>query len=110
MPDVEMTGRVLLEGVDEAYPTWAEVEQYLLAETLFSNEDSDSEDDDGEYPAGLESSFHQLDVSDGTSMSSTHSIDGRPETPRSPLSAFSVGSANKENASPAYEKPASLSL
>ncbi len=81
MPAVEAAHRVQLEGVDEAYPTWVEVEQFLLPETLLSMEDSESDDD--EYHEDLESSFNALDVSDETSMSSTHSFEDPPKTPES---------------------------
>ncbi|KAJ4989852.1 hypothetical protein SVAN01_04689 [Stagonosporopsis vannaccii] len=79
--------RVLLEGVDEAYSTWEEVEKFMLPETLLSIDDSESEDD---YHEDLESSFNALDVSDETSMSSAQSLDGTaPRTPESPRSAMS---------------------
>lgn len=57
----------------------------MLPETLLSMEDSESEDDD-EYHEDLESSFTALDLSDETSMSSTHSIEDAPKTPESPKS------------------------
>ncbi|KAH7079093.1 hypothetical protein BKA63DRAFT_408286 [Paraphoma chrysanthemicola] len=73
--------RVNIEGVDETYTTWAEVEKFLLPETLLSMEESESDEDD--YHEDLESSFNALDVSDETSMSSTHSLDDAPQTPDS---------------------------
>lgn len=87
IPAVEVANQVQLEGVDEAYTTWQEVEQFLLPETLLSMEDSDSEEDD--YHEDLESSFNALDVSDETSMSSTHSFDDAPKTPESSKSFLS---------------------
>ncbi|KAH7406007.1 hypothetical protein DE146DRAFT_431017 [Phaeosphaeria sp. MPI-PUGE-AT-0046c] len=78
----DVADRVKLEGVDEAYTTWAEVEKFMLPETLLSMEDSDSDEDD--YHEDLESSFTALDLSDETSMSSTHSIEDAPKTPESP--------------------------
>ena len=73
-------------------------------------EDLDS-DDDEESVDGLENSLHQLDVrSDVTSISSTHSLDGQPNTPRSPNSIFSNGSPNKENVSPVNGKQLSLDV
>jgi len=65
--------------VDEAYTTWAEVEHFLLPETLLSMEDSESDEDD--YHEDLESSFNALDMSDGTSISSTHSFEDASKTP-----------------------------
>jgi len=76
MPTID--GRVQLEGGDEAYNTWEEVEQFMLPETLLSMEDSDS--DDYDYQEDLESSFNALDISDGTSMSSTHSMEQSPKS------------------------------
>lgn len=81
----DIADRVKLEGVDEAYPTWAEVEKFVLPETLLSMADSESDDED-EYHEDLESSFTALDLSDETSMSSTHSIEDAPKTPESPKS------------------------
>ncbi|CAI6337779.1 unnamed protein product [Periconia digitata] len=79
MPTID--DRVQLEGVDEAYDTWEEVEQFLLPETLLSMEESDSEDDD-DYVEDMESSFNALDVSDETSVSSTHSLEHPSKSPR----------------------------
>lgn len=89
----EVADRVNIEGVDETYTTWAEVEKFLLPETLLSMEESESDEDD--YHEDLESSFNALDVSDGTSMSSTHSMD---EPPRSPDSAKAFHSKDIEAA------------
>lgn len=82
--------RVQLEGVDEAYTKWDDVEQFLLPETLLSMDIEDSEpDDDDHYHEDLESSFNALDVSDETSMSSTHSSGDLPKTPESPRASMS---------------------
>jgi hypothetical protein len=102
----EVTNRVKLEGVDEAYTTWAEVEKYLLPETLLSMEDSESEEDDDDYQEDLESSFNALDVSDGTSMSSTHSMDDAPKTPGSPTSPKSFLSKSIKSADEHKDKAA----
>lgn len=57
----------------------------MLPETLLSMEDSESDEDD--YHEDLESSFNALDMSDETSMSSTHSLDeATPKLPDSPRS------------------------
>ncbi|KAF2997424.1 hypothetical protein E8E13_005823 [Curvularia kusanoi] len=83
----EGADRVLLEGVDEAYSTWEEVEKFMLPETLLSMDDSESDEDD--YHEDLESSFNALDVSDETSMSSTQSLEENiPRTPESPRSTL----------------------
>ncbi|KAF1964879.1 hypothetical protein BU23DRAFT_491294 [Bimuria novae-zelandiae CBS 107.79] len=76
-----LASRIQLEGVEEAYDTWAEVEQFMLPETLLSMESSDSEDeyDEYDYRDDLESSFNALDISDGTSMSS---VDQSPKSAR----------------------------
>jgi hypothetical protein len=86
----EVADRVKLEGVDEAYTTWAEVDKFMLPETLLSMDDSESDDDDDDdYHEDLESSFTALDLSDETSMSSTHSIGDAPKTPESAKSFLS---------------------
>lgn len=87
MSSGDVADRVLLEGVDEAYSTWEEVEKFMLPETLLSMDDSESDEDD--YHEDLESSFNALDVSDETSMSSTQSLEANvPRTPESPRSAL----------------------
>lgn len=92
MSSGDAADRVLLEGVEEAYNTWEEVEKFMLPETLLSMDDSESEDDD--YHEDLESSFNALDMSDGTSMSSTHSLEGAtPKTPESPRSMMGKSKA-----------------
>jgi hypothetical protein len=83
----EVANRVKIEGVEETYTTWAEVEKFILPETLLSMEDSESDEDD--YHEDLESSFNALDVSDETSMSSTHSMEDAPKMPDSPMSSLS---------------------
>ncbi|KAJ4384166.1 hypothetical protein N0V86_001011 [Didymella sp. IMI 355093] len=89
--------RVILEGVDEAYSTWEEVEKFMLPETLLSMDDSESDDDD--YHEDLESSFNALDMSDETSMSSTHSLDdAAPKTPESPRSMINKTKAAGQEA------------
>lgn len=106
MPAVETSGRVQLEGVDEAYDTWEEVEKFMLPETLLSMEESESDED--EYHEDLESSFNALDLSDETSMSSTHSV---PNSPKSPQSAvFSERSNKPADGSPRKQMPAALAL
>lgn len=87
MPAAAAANRVQLEGVDEAFTTWEQVEKFLLPETLLSMEDSESDDDD--YHEDLESSFTALDISDETSMSSAHSLEDAPKTPESPKSFLS---------------------
>jgi hypothetical protein len=91
-PAVETSGRVQLEGVDEAYATWAEVQEFLLPETLLSIDDTEESEDD-DYHEDLESSFNALDVSDGTSMSSAHSLEDALKAPDSLDSGCSISSS-----------------
>jgi hypothetical protein len=91
MPTID--DRVQLEGVDEAYNTWPEVEQFLLPETLLSMVESESDEDD-EYMEDLESSLNALDVSDETSMSSTRSME---QSPKPSLSRASVHSGSEHD-------------
>lgn len=102
----------MLEGVDEAYTSWADVEQFMLPETLLSMESSGSEDDeedddeeDDAYHEDLESSFNALDVSDGTSMSS---VDQSPKSARTtePDYLVDVKTLASANAAPVVESPA----
>ncbi|KAL5382007.1 hypothetical protein PMIN02_010102 [Paraphaeosphaeria minitans] len=105
--------RVVLEGADEAYTTWAEVEQFMLPETLLSMESSGSEDedDDDEYHEDLESSFTALDISDGTSMSS---VDQSPKSTRTTEPDFFAPASElmdaktpvSSNAAPVVDSPA----
>ncbi|KAF1838804.1 hypothetical protein BDW02DRAFT_585616 [Decorospora gaudefroyi] len=101
----EAANRVQLEGGDEAYTTWEEVEPFLLPETLLSMEDSESDED--EYHEDLESSFNALDVSDGTSMSSTHSFEHAPKTPES-FQSIASKEANPTKESTHAEKAEAL--
>ncbi|KAF2741544.1 hypothetical protein EJ04DRAFT_481023 [Polyplosphaeria fusca] len=104
----EPTGHVQLEGVDEAYTAWEDVEKFLLPETLLSMEDSDS-DEEEDYNPELESSFNGLDLSDETSMSSSHSLDDPPKSPQSPRSTQSSPRSIKlQNGSPFNPKAAAL--
>ncbi|KAF1941569.1 hypothetical protein EJ02DRAFT_404377 [Clathrospora elynae] len=107
MPDADAADRVQLEGVEEVYTTWAEVEQFLLPETLLSMEDSESDEDD--YHEDLESSFNALDMSDETSMSSAHSFEDAPKTPDSPTS-FTSKDLKRAEAGPHAEKADSLMI
>lgn len=103
--------RVQLEGVDEAYLTWDEVEKFLLPETLLSMEYSESEEDefDEEYHEDLESSLNALDVSDETSMSSTHSLERSPKMPHSSGPGQLMLTLKAENQKPrAQNTPAPL--
>jgi hypothetical protein len=92
----DVAERVKLEGVEETYVTWGEVETHMLPETLLSMADSES-DEDG-YHEDLESSFNALDVSDGTSMSSTHSMEDAPRTPESPHSFLTKSARSVDEA------------
>ncbi|KAF2007332.1 hypothetical protein P154DRAFT_541526 [Amniculicola lignicola CBS 123094] len=92
MPAVDS---VQLEGVDEAYGTWEEVEQFLLPQTLLSMEESESEEED--YHEDLESSFNALDVSDGTSMSSTQSLTDSPKASQPSDSGLSADFGRQGN-------------
>lgn len=73
-----MDGRVVIEGPDERFASWKEVEKYLLPESLFSEEVS-SEDDDSHYGEDLDDSLANLALSNGSSVSSSHSHEGCPQ-------------------------------
>ncbi|KAL5117687.1 hypothetical protein ACEQ8H_004435 [Pleosporales sp. CAS-2024a] len=82
----DVADRVRIEGADETFATWAEVEHFLLPKTLLSMQDTDSDDGDDGDDEHLASSFNALDVSDETSQSSTHSCDARKKLD-SPMSS-----------------------
>ncbi|KAF2815206.1 uncharacterized protein BDZ99DRAFT_515947 [Mytilinidion resinicola] len=98
MPTIQTTGLVQIEGADEMYLTWAEVEKFLLPETLLSMDESESDEDS--LPEDLENSLTIVDQSDEASMSSTHSIEDRAKTPSSPRSIYSSTSPDLLNANP----------
>ncbi|KAF2752326.1 hypothetical protein M011DRAFT_473558 [Sporormia fimetaria CBS 119925] len=84
--DPAIARRVVLEGADETFRTWEEVETFMHPQTLLSMEETDTDDDDEEYSDfqdDMERSLARLDVSDGTSLSSSHSMDERPTSPQS---------------------------
>lgn len=99
--------RVQLEGVEEQYNTWNEVESFLLPQTLLSMEDSESDEED--YHEDLESSFNALDVSDETSISSTHSLEQSPKTPLSAGPCLST-ETKPENENSSNSKAAALTM
>jgi hypothetical protein len=79
----------------------------MLPETLLSMDDSESDDDD--YHEDLESSFNALDMSDETSMSSTHSLDDAvPKTPESPRSMINKTKAAGQEAAMKKEHVAGI--
>lgn len=69
----------------------------------------DSESDEDDYHEDLGSSFTALDVSDETSISSTHSFDDAPRTPESPKS-FMSKDFRPTNEPTLPEKTASLGI
>ena len=75
---MQRAGLVQLEGVNEAYASWPQVESFLLPATLSVDDDESSPSED------LEASFHTVQVSDETSLSSQPSLDFEPKTPKSP--------------------------
>lgn len=102
---------VRLEGVDEIYGSWKEVEKLLLPKTLLSiddveSEDEDEDEDDSDDSAeGLDESLQNLNVSARTSVSSTHSVDDKPQTPPSPGRSFPVNDAKMKVQNGNTKKP-----
>lgn len=94
----EETGLVQLQGTDEVYLNWAEVERFMLPQTLLSME---SEEHDVDSVAeDLDSTLHMEDGLDKMSMSSSGSLERQPKTPSSPRSAYSSTSPGLLDASP----------
>ncbi|KAF2501756.1 hypothetical protein BU16DRAFT_451133 [Lophium mytilinum] len=98
IPTIQTTGLVQIEGADEMYLTWAEVETFLLPETLLSMEESESDEDS--LTEDLEDSLTVVDQSDEASTSSNHSAEDRAKTPSSPRSIYSATSPDLLNATP----------
>lgn len=87
--DPQMDGRVVLENPEEQFKSWEEVEKFLLPESLFSEEVSSEEDDeDSHYGEDLDDSLANLALSDGTSVSSSHSHEGCPPNTNSESKAL----------------------
>lgn len=93
----QSAGLVQLQGPDQVFETWEQVERFLLPQTLLSMDDADHESDI--ISAELDA-LHVGGESDEASMSSSLSIDKEPTTPSSPRSAFSENSPTLLNASP----------
>lgn len=92
------TGQVQLQGVDEEYNTWAEVEKFLLPETLLSEENIELEEN--ELSEGSENTLSLPDEFDKYSMSSSQSLEQAIKTPSTPRSAYSSASPGLLNVSP----------
>jgi hypothetical protein len=100
LPEMETTGQVQLQGMDENYATWKEVESFLLPETLLSTESQlyDVDNLDDEFDMTLQ--LHE--ASDKESLMSQSSLlDQEPTTPVSKRSSsYSQTSPGTLNASP----------
>ncbi|KAK8213647.1 hypothetical protein IWZ01DRAFT_480612 [Phyllosticta capitalensis] len=97
--EVQAAGLVQLQGGDELYKTWAEVESYLLPETLLSmTEYTDEADHTAEE---LQNSFHSQSSTDKASESS---VEVESKASESPRSAYSSTSPDLLNSTPFKEK------
>ena len=93
-PSSKDAGMVELQGVDEAYNTWAEVEQFLLPETLLSMESDD-------VSSVAESLDKNLSIKEEEeAMSSTDSLDACSQSPSSRRSTNSSSAPDFSLASP----------
>ncbi|KAF2402907.1 hypothetical protein EJ06DRAFT_519890 [Trichodelitschia bisporula] len=97
--------RVHLQGGFEEYATWAEVEVFLLPETLLSHE---SEILDAQLSDGL-ADLHLDTCSDHESVNSRSSNELRSKSPSSPTSLYSSNSPGTVHASP-FKTPKSGKL
>ncbi|KAK8170776.1 hypothetical protein BKA80DRAFT_287265 [Phyllosticta citrichinensis] len=85
--EVQAAGLVQLQGGDEVYKTWAEVESFLLPETLLSMTEST---DEADHTADeLQNSFHSQSSTDKASESSVEVESKASESPRSTYSSTS---------------------
>ena len=97
--EVQAAGLVQLHGGDELYKTWAEVESYLLPETLLSmTEYTDEADHTADE---LQNSFHSQSSTDKASESS---VEVESKASESPRSAYSSTSPALLNSTPFKEK------
>lgn len=91
--EVEAAGLVQLQGGEEVYRTWEEVEGFLLPETLLSMTESADEADD--LADDLNNSLGSLgSAADKASESSNEANSKTSESPRSAYSATSPGLLN----------------
>lgn len=90
IPEVQAAGLVQLQGGDEIFPTWEEVERFLLPETLLSMTESADEADD--LADELNNSLASLGSNGDKVSESSH--EGDSESPRSAYSATSPGLLN----------------
>ncbi|OJD35136.1 thiosulfate sulfurtransferase [Diplodia corticola] len=88
--EVQAAGLVQLQGGDEIYRTWEEVESFLLPETLLSMTESADEAD--ELADELNNSLASLGSNGDKVSESSHG--GESESPRSAYSATSPGLLN----------------
>lgn len=89
--DSAIGARVLLQGGEEEYKTWEEVEKHLLPVTLFSMEETDHEVNS--VASQLESSLITSDEWEAASAASAQSFvsqvgEHQAKTPSSPISSF----------------------
>ncbi|KAJ9644133.1 hypothetical protein H2201_007109 [Coniosporium apollinis] len=91
--------RVQLQGVDETYGSWEEVEKYLQPQSLLAGENNGENGVDG-LTDELHSTLQLHDQSDKLSTSSHESDAQGTKTPSSPRSAYSSTSPGLLNASP----------
>ncbi|KAK7546376.1 hypothetical protein IWX49DRAFT_112725 [Phyllosticta citricarpa] len=85
--EVQAAGLVQLQGGDEVYKTWAEVEGFLLPETLLSMTEST---DEADHTADeLHNSIHSQSSTDKASESSVEVESKASESPRSTYSSTS---------------------
>lgn len=99
--DPETSERVQLQGVDEAYETWEEVERHLLPVTLFSMDELDREVEG--VTSQLENGLNTTEDWDVASAASTQSFasqtgETQPKAPSSPISSFASLSPPGSNA------------
>ncbi|KAK7732734.1 hypothetical protein SLS57_000677 [Botryosphaeria dothidea] len=90
IPEVQAAGLVQLQGGDEIYRTWEEVESFLLPETLLSMTESADEAD--ELADELNNSLGSLGSQGDKVSESSH--EDNSESPRSTYSATSPGLLN----------------
>ncbi|KAK3061189.1 hypothetical protein LTS18_006821, partial [Coniosporium uncinatum] len=97
-PSISEAGLVQLQGGEDEYERWADVEKFLLPETLLSMKpESEASDDVAEDMDGLHIDEEDME---SASESSHDSNELRTHTPSSPRSAYSASSPAVLHSSP----------
>lgn len=103
--DQPSASRVNIQGPDDRFTSWAEVEKYLLPDTYLSQNGNDDHEVSG-LPHDLSNRTKLQDGEDHTSLSSSSSLPKDPTSPQSVDSSVASNVANPERNSDRSVSPA----